>query len=222
MGNTNTYLTSLAKAFFDKILGKSDPQFILVGLENAGKTVLLHQLINWESPKRSNLINNLSFEEIRYKGGNILSWDVGKIPRDPNLENLENLENQIYKKSDAIIFVVDSSDREKIKFVKEEFDRLMNAELLKDSLLLVLANKQDIKRCMSVQEVSDFLGLEEIKDRQWMIQGTYTLIRGGVYRGLDWISSQLMQYLQLVISRQLFLNSYFIFIYLLIYIIIYK
>jgi ADP-ribosylation factor protein 6 len=44
-----------------------------------------------------------------------------------------------------LIFVIDSSDHERIEEAKLELHRIINEREMKDSLLLVFANKQDIK-----------------------------------------------------------------------------
>ena len=44
---------------------------------------------------------------------------------------------------------------------------MLNEVELKDVILLVLANKQDLPNAMSVQEITEKLGLNALKDRQW-------------------------------------------------------
>lgn len=44
----------------------------------------------------------------------------------------------------GLIFVIDSSDRARIEEAKQELHRIINDREMKDSLLLVFANKQDI------------------------------------------------------------------------------
>lgn len=41
---------------------------------------------------------------------------------------------------------------------------------------------------MSVTEISEQLGLHQIKGRPWFIQGTCALNGDGLYDGLDWLS----------------------------------
>lgn len=45
----------------------------------------------------------------------------------------------------GLIFVIDSSDRGRIMEAHQELHRIINDREMKDSLLLVFANKQDIK-----------------------------------------------------------------------------
>lgn len=44
----------------------------------------------------------------------------------------------------GLIFVIDSSDRQRIDEARQELHRIINDREMKDSLLLVFANKQDV------------------------------------------------------------------------------
>lgn len=44
----------------------------------------------------------------------------------------------------GLIFVVDSSDRNRMEEARQELHRIINDREMKDSLLLVFANKQDL------------------------------------------------------------------------------
>jgi len=48
-------------------------------------------------------------------------------------------------------------------------------EELKDAVLLVFANKQDLQGAMSEAEISEVLGLDKLKDRQWAIHKSSAL-----------------------------------------------
>ena len=51
----------------------------------------------------------------------------------------------------------------------------------------VFANKQDSKGAMNSRQVSDAMGLPEIKNRQWSIQETSALKGSGLFEGFDWL-----------------------------------
>ena len=59
-------------------------------------------------------------------------------------------------------------------------------EELKDAILLVFANKQDSRGALNAQQVSERLGLPEIKSRQWSIQETSAVKGSGLFEGFDW------------------------------------
>ncbi|KAI3355329.1 hypothetical protein L3Q82_018182, partial [Scortum barcoo] len=80
-------------------------------------------------------------------------------------------------KSEArfIILVVDSTDRERLVISKEELYRMLAHEDLRKAAVLIFANKQDMKDCMSAAEISKYLTLSSIKDHPWHIQSCCAL-----------------------------------------------
>ena len=97
--------------------------------------------------------------------------------------------------------MVDSNDRERIddtaseyaqtQPAKEELHCMLMDDELKDAVLLVLANKQDLPNAMSVDEVTQRLGLNLLRNRQWRVQGTCAKTGEGLDQGLDWLSQTL-------------------------------
>lgn len=92
-----------------------------------------------------------------------------------------------YPNTDAIIFVVDSCDGERLGIAKQELLAMLEEEELKDAILLVFANKQDSKGAYNAQQVSESLSLPEIRNRQWSIQETSALKGSGLFEGFDWL-----------------------------------
>ena len=72
-----------------------------------------------------------------------------------------------YQNTDALIFVIDSNDRERIHECKEELHRFLAEEELRDTSVLVLANKQDLPNAMSVDEITQKLELHSVKNHTW-------------------------------------------------------
>ena len=72
-----------------------------------------------------------------------------------------------YQNTDVLIFVIDSNDRERMPECCDELQRFLGEEELKDSFILVLANKQDLPNAMSVDEITEELKLNCLKDRAW-------------------------------------------------------
>jgi signal recognition particle receptor subunit beta len=90
----------------------------------------------------------------------------------------------------GIIFVVDSNDRERVAEAREELQRMLNEDELRDAVLLVFANKQDLPNAMNATEITDKLGLQSIRQRQWFIQATCATSGDGLFEGLEWYSYQ--------------------------------
>lgn len=93
-----------------------------------------------------------------------------------------------YQNTQGIIFVVDSNDRERVVEAREELQRMLNEDELRDAILLVFANKQDLPNAMNAAEITDKLGLQSLRARDWYIQSTCATSGDGLYEGLDWVS----------------------------------
>ncbi|XP_077000938.1 ADP-ribosylation factor 1-like isoform X2 [Tamandua tetradactyla] len=91
----------------------------------------------------------------------------------------------------GLIFVVDSNDRERVTEAREELMRMLAEDELRDAVLLVFANKQDLPNAMNAAEITDKLGLRSLRHRNWYIQATCATSGDGLYEELDWLSNQL-------------------------------
>ncbi|XP_039982568.1 ADP-ribosylation factor-like 8 isoform X1 [Xiphias gladius] len=65
-----------------------------------------------------------------------------------------------------------------------------NTEDLRKAAVLIFANKQDMKDCMSAAEISKYLTLSSIKDHPWHIQSCCALTGEGLCQGLEWMTSR--------------------------------
>eukprot|EP00667_Euglena_gracilis_P023158 EG_transcript_26047 len=124
-------------------------------------------------------------ETVAYKNIKFTMWDVGGQDR------LRPLWRHYYDGCEGIIFVVDSNDRERIALARDELQKLMGEDLLRNACLLVLANKQDLPHSMSCSEMVDKLSLHALHNRPWYIQGTCATSGEGLYEGLDWLADHL-------------------------------
>lgn len=64
---------------------------------------------------------------------------------------------------------------------------------MRNSAILVFANKQDMKGAMTPMEVCEALGLYDLRNRKWHIQGTCATKGEGLYEGLDWLATTLKE-----------------------------
>ncbi|KAG0935074.1 hypothetical protein G6F57_008772 [Rhizopus arrhizus] len=90
-----------------------------------------------------------------------------------------------YLNTDAVIYVVDSVDKDRIQTSKEELHAMLEEEELKDVPLLVFANKHDIEGGLSAAEVADTLDLSTLKNK-YSIYKTSALKGEGLKQGLSW------------------------------------
>jgi signal recognition particle receptor subunit beta len=69
-----------------------------------------------------------------------------------------------FNNSQIIIYIVDSEDRNHIADSRKEFFDVMSTPGIQDSVVLVIANKQDLENCMSVNEVREKIGFEKLEN----------------------------------------------------------
>jgi len=165
---------------FDSMFGKKEMRILMLGLDAAGKTTILYKLKLGEVVSSVPTIG-FNVETVEYKNIKFTVWDVG------GQDKIRLLWRHYYQNTQGLIFVVDSSDKERVELAREELQRMLGEEELRDAVLLVFANKQDLG-VMSVAEVTEKLGLHTLRGRDWYIQGTCAMTGDGLYDGLDWLS----------------------------------
>jgi len=170
---------------FKRLFSKKEMRILMVGLDAAGKTTILYKLKLGEIVTTIPTIG-FNVETVEYKNISFTVWDVG------GQDKIRLLWRHYYQNTQGLIFVVDSSDKERVELAKEELQRMLGEEELRDAVLLVFANKQDLG-VMSVAEVTEKLGLHTLRGREWYIQGTCAMTGDGLYEGLDWLSATLQK-----------------------------
>uniref|UniRef100_A0A7N0U5C2 ADP-ribosylation factor n=1 Tax=Kalanchoe fedtschenkoi TaxID=63787 RepID=A0A7N0U5C2_KALFE len=187
------------RKLFDSVFGNAEMRVVMLGLDAAGKTTILYKLQIGEVLSTVPTIG-FNVEKVQYKNVMFTVWDVG------GQEKLRPLWRHYFNNTDGLIYVVDSLDRERIGKAKAEFQTIINDPFMLNSVILVFANKQDMKGAMTPREVCEGLGLLELKNRKWQIQGTCALKGDGLYEGLDWLASTLKEKKNPGLSS--FLNSF--------------
>ena len=100
-------------------------------------------------------------------------WDIG------GQKAIRPYWKNYYQNRDGIIFVVDSSDEERLTECKDELFDLLNEEDLAKIPILVFANKQDLGFAKDAEEVMETLDLNQISNRKWNIQACSATTKEG-------------------------------------------
>jgi len=126
-------------------------------------------------------------EKITYKNVEMTAWDVG------GQERLRRLWRHYFTGSTALIFVVDSCDRERLADAQEELAGVLaDSEMNECRHVLVYANKQDLPGAMTPEEVASAMDLESVTGgRDWWVQGCIGTTTSGLYEGLDWMADRI-------------------------------
>ncbi|KAL4681098.1 hypothetical protein H8957_006998 [Semnopithecus entellus] len=159
-------------------------QILILGLDTAGKTTILYKLKLGETVPTIPTVG-FHLETVEYKNITFTVWDVGSHFK------IRPLWQHIFQNTKGLIFVVDSNDRERIDEAREVLTYLLEDDELRNAVLLVFTNKQDLPNTMNAAEITDKLGLHSLRYRNWHIQATCATTGHGLYEGLDWLANQL-------------------------------
>jgi len=169
---------------WQRMIGKQEMRILMVGLDAAGKTTILYKLKLGEVVTTIPTIG-FNVETVEYKNLSFTVWDVG------GQDKIRPLWRHYYQGTNGLIYVVDSNDRDRIEDAREELTKMLNEDEMRDAVLLVFANKQDLPNAMTAAEVTEKLGLHNLRHRQWFIQSACATTGDGLYEGLDWLSRTL-------------------------------
>uniref|UniRef100_A0ACB8G6M4 Uncharacterized protein n=1 Tax=Sphaerodactylus townsendi TaxID=933632 RepID=A0ACB8G6M4_9SAUR len=122
-------------------------------------------------------------ETVTYKNVKFNVWDVG------GQDKIRPLWRHYYTGTQGLIFVVDCADRDRIDEARQELHRIINDREMRDAIILIFANKQDLPDAMKPHEIQEKLGLTRIRDRNWYVQPSCATSGDGLYEGLTWLTS---------------------------------
>jgi ADP-ribosylation factor-like protein 1 len=152
--------------FFSRLFsmfGEKEARILVLGLDNAGKTTILYRL---QVGTVVSTIPTIGFnvETVTHNNVKFQVWDLG------GQTSIRPYWRCYYPNTQAIVYVVDSADAERLATTKEEFHG-----------------------ALSEAEVSEGLDLHNIKTRPWAIFKTSAITGDGLWDGMNWLSSTLQQ-----------------------------
>jgi len=142
--------------------GAVQSRILILGLDGAGKTTFLNKV---KDPKKDiAAVPTESYEvnDVKIKGVKFNVWDVsGKA-------SVRSLWSSYYKQGgiDAIIWVVDASDKERIEESKKVLQQQLRDPELANKLLFVIANKSDVDGAIDAEELSKQLKLSQYEGKR--------------------------------------------------------
>ncbi|KAK8241708.1 ADP-ribosylation factor family-domain-containing protein [Phyllosticta capitalensis] len=161
-----------------QIFGTKEMRILMLGLDAAGKTTILYKL---KLDKDVTTIPTVGFnvETVMYKKTRFNVWDVG------GQDKIRPLWRHYFSGTQGLIFVVDSSDRDRIDEARTELARIISDREMKDARLLIFANKQDVSAAMKPDEVKTKLQLDKIASQhKWKIEPSCATTGEGIFEGL--------------------------------------
>ncbi|CAK8698656.1 unnamed protein product [Clavelina lepadiformis] len=127
-----------------------------------------------------------NFETVRYKNIDVNIWDTG------GQDKIRDLWKHYYEEVDGVLYVVDSTDDQRIDEAKEALHRALRDINLQNAFLCVLANKRDLAdKCMSVDDIKNRLQLSTFpENRKWALKEVSALEGTGLDSVLQWVAAQ--------------------------------
>jgi small GTP-binding protein len=179
--------SSLSSLFWKLFHDQQEVQVMMLGLDAAGKTTMLYRMKE-DIVFMTTPTIGFNVENIVYKNMNLTIWDVG------GQEKIRSLWRKCWKVTDALIYVIDLTDRERIHEAAYELRRVLEEDNMRDAVLLVFANKVDKYNRMTVDEVMKVLRLSSLHRRKWHIQECSAKTGDGLQSGLHWLRAQLRKH----------------------------
>ena len=174
-----------------RYLFQKDEYFVLIlGLDNAGKSTYLEQTktqfcSHYKGINLNKITTTVGLNIGKIDIGNVRLnfWDLG------GQEELQSLWDKYYAESHAVIYMIDTSDEDRIEESMAAFEEMIINEALENVPLLMLGNKQDLDNCMSIATMKQHFknAAHKIGHRHCTVMGTSALKGSGVQEGIDWI-----------------------------------
>lgn len=176
MGSTSSKIFS----FFSK---HEEMRIIMLGLDAAGKTTILYMMKLGEVVTTIPTIG-FNVETVTYRNIHFTTWDVG------GRDKIRTLWRHYYQNVSALIFVVDSNDRDRLAEAREELHKMANEEGLKHKPILIFANKQDLPNKLTLDELKEGLDLVKFDETKtkWHLQPSSATKHEGFDEGLKWLA----------------------------------
>ena len=176
------FILSKIIEFFTK--NRNNFKIIILGMQNAGKTTILYRLSLGQFIKTTPTIGS-NVEELTYNNVKFQAWDLG------GQSSTRSVWDVYYMNTDAVVFVVDSQDDEFAEDSKKEFHKLIQNTNLKNAVILIFANKQDLPGAKPINKIIEYYEMNKL-NHIWKIQPCSAVKGDGLINGIKWLSEQLV------------------------------
>ncbi|XP_053312284.1 ADP-ribosylation factor-like protein 11 [Spea bombifrons] len=161
---------------------KKQARVVMMGLDLSGKSTILYKLkMNRTMETFPTVGFNVESLEMA-KNMSVTIWDVG------GQDKLRSNWKEYLEDTDALIFVVDSSDTSRLPDARAELQTVLKDENMSGVPFLILANKQDVPGALSTNELLQGLKLGSYEDRSWEIQGCSAYTGEGLAEAMSAVS----------------------------------
>jgi len=134
-------------------LWPKNAKILFLGLDNAGKTTMLHMLKDSKLSSHQPT-NHPNMEELQIGGIKFQAHDLG------GHRSARRLWSDYLAGVDAIVYMIDAFDRDRFAEAKTELDGLLSGEQLANCPFLILGNKIDLPHAASEEELRHALAID--------------------------------------------------------------
>ncbi|NXX36721.1 ARL14 protein, partial [Nicator chloris] len=161
----------------------------MLGLDSAGKSTLLYKLRYKEVFLTLPTIGfNVDMIEAG-KDFTLTFWDVG------GQKKMREFWSNFLEDTDALLYVVDSSDKRRLEESRREFELMLKNDSIKNVPVVVLANKQDLPGALNAEEITRRFKMKKYcSDRNWYVQPCCALTGEGLAEALQRVATFARQY----------------------------
>ena len=156
----------------------------MLGLDNAGKTTILKKY-NGEDISSISPTLGFNIKTLEYQGYKLNVWDVG------GQTTIRSYWRNYFEQTDGLVWVVDSGDKIRLEDCRRELHQLLLQERLAGASLLVFCNKQDLTGALTLEEIREFLQLDNFQTRHWAVVPCSAVTGEGLLTGINWIVSDI-------------------------------
>lgn len=168
-------------------LGGKEGSILLLGLDNAGKTTLLHRLRTGETCHFPPTDRPYRAEKFSYQGITFQAWDLG------GHEAVRHLWEDYVCECSAVVFLIDSVDNDRLEEAEYELDNLIGEKTLAGLPVALLFNKCDLPDSISSQEIFERIKYDELQKmhgKDNIAAFRISVLRGeGYQQALRWVAN---------------------------------
>lgn len=127
---------------------------------------------------------------LQYASSLLSLWDIG------GQKSIRSFWRNYFEQTDGIVWVVDSSAPERLHLCRQELAQVLQEDRMLSASLLILANKQDVRGAVSIDEIKGALGWESLEARcSCKILSCSALTGENIASGLDWLVDDISRHL---------------------------
>ncbi|GAA6227607.1 ADP-ribosylation factor-like protein 13B isoform X2 [Lates japonicus] len=176
---------------------------VMVGLDNAGKTATVRG-IQGDNPL--DVAPTVGFSKVDLKQGKfeVTIFDLGGGKR------IRGIWKNYYSESHGVVFVVDSSDVQRIQETRETMAEVLQHPRIAGKPVLVLANKQDQEGALAEADIIENLSLEKlVNENKCLCQiepcsavlGYGKKVDKSIKKGLSWLLNNIAKDYEAITER---------------------